>query len=342
MEELREQTAARFDFAPGPILNVSVVSLSSILRRAFLENAALKAVAFVLAVTLFILVRGDKETERSVRVGVAYIKPQDRVAMGELPDGVDVWVRGPWTRIRRLDPSEVDPIVVDLTKLQDGEFTIEESMIRLPAGLRVATIRPARINIQFEHLKKLPVVPEPVGVPPEGFVVERIVTDPPAVTVRGSKATTDLLSDARTLPVSVMGKRKSFHQVVPLAPLPKGLSTDVDSVDVEVQIAEDSASRTLTDLPVALQPPAGARVAAGAAGGLAVEPAQVTVTLRGPRKALSEVDDGKVAAVVEVRLDDYAPGRSRQALVVVEGTPPGVAVDVSPREVTLVMRPPGK
>src|SRR5262249_49626245 len=103
--------------------------LRALLRRWFLENAALKVVALGLAVTLFILVRGEKETERAVRVGLAYIKPTDRVLVTDVPDSMDVWVRGPWTRIKRLDPAEVDPVVVDLTKVADGDIVLDERSI---------------------------------------------------------------------------------------------------------------------------------------------------------------------------------------------------------------------
>src|SRR5262249_32572844 len=102
-----------------------------LLRRWFLENVALKTVALVLAVTLFIRVRGEKETERSVKVRIAYIKPDDRVLVSDVPQTVDVWVRGPWTRIKRLDTDDIDPLVVDLTKVGDGQVTLDESSVRL-------------------------------------------------------------------------------------------------------------------------------------------------------------------------------------------------------------------
>jgi len=116
--------------------------MKEFLRRAFTENAALKTVAFILAVTLFILVRGDKETERNIPVSVAYVKPQDQTLLGDVPGSVEVRVRGPWTRIKRLDASDVDPILVDLTRAAEGELRIAEDLIHLPPGLRVASIKP--------------------------------------------------------------------------------------------------------------------------------------------------------------------------------------------------------
>jgi YbbR domain-containing protein len=118
--------------------------MRDLLRRAFIENAPLKGVAMILAITLFILVRGDKDTERSVRVALAIVRPEGRVLVANPPDEVEVTLRGPWTRIKRLNPKDVDPIVLDLSKVDDGDITLDSTMVHIPAGLRVASIKPAR------------------------------------------------------------------------------------------------------------------------------------------------------------------------------------------------------
>jgi YbbR domain-containing protein len=199
--------------------------LRRFLRRWFFENAALKLVSLVLAVTLFILVSGEKVTERSVRVGVAYIRPSERVLVSEVPDSVEVWLRGSWTRIKRLDPGDVPAIVIDLTKRSDGDVTIDDSDIRVPAGLTVVSIRPSKLTVQFEHVKQVPVIPELVGAIAEGYVVERVAADPAAIGVRGTQRLLATLADVRTLPVSLAGKRASFQTEVALAPMPVGASS---------------------------------------------------------------------------------------------------------------------
>ncbi len=314
--------------------------MRAMFRRWILENAALKMVALVLAVTLFILVRGEKETERAVRIGVAYIKPSDRVLVTDEPDSIDVWVRGPWTRIKRLDPSDVDPVVIDLTKVADGDIVLDERAIRLPPGLRVVSVRPSKLNVQFEYQKRVPVLPEIAGTVAEGYIVQRIVPDPAAVTVHGPKTYVDGLVDVRTMPVSVAGKRAPFHQQVPLAPLPRGAATDVESADVEVQIEEEVTQKTLTGLPIQLKQPVGIRHPIALAS-YELEPGTVDVLLRGGRNAIKQVDDRKVTAVVDLHIEDLTPGVTRQATVFVRGIPKGVAVEVHPSEISLSLRPPG-
>lgn len=313
--------------------------MRALLGKWFVENAALKLVSLILAVTLYILVSGEKETERSLRVGVAYVRPEERVLVTEVPDSVEVWVRGPWTRIKRLDPAGVDPIVVDLTKHSDGDVRFDASDIRLPAGLEVTSIRPSSIRVQFEHQKTVPVVPELVGAPPDGFIVEKVVAEPATIGLRGPDSVIAGISDVRTLPLSVVGKRAPFRQEVALVPLGRDLMTDIDTVVIDVQVVEEVRTRTLSALPVVVRPPAGAPRSTTAS--LEIAPATVDVVLRGGAAAMREVEPRKIAAVVELRLEDLAPGAARSAPVLVNGTPAGVAIEVHPREISLSMPAPG-
>jgi hypothetical protein len=89
---------------------------------------------------------------------------------------------------------------------------------------------------------------------------------------------------------------------------------------------------------VTLSPPASAPRSA-AANLLAVPPV-VDVILRGGAAAMKAVDPKRVTAMVDVRLEDYTPGASRNAPAMVTGVPAGVAVEVYPREITLSMRVP--
>ena len=305
--------------------------MRDLLRRAFIDNAPLKGVAMILAITLFILVRGDKDTERSVRVALAVVRPEGRVLVANPPDEVEVTLRGPWTRIKRLNPKDVDPIVVDLSKVDDGDVTIDESMLHIPAGLRVAAIKPARFAVAFEHVRKLPVVAEPAGAPAEGYIVSKIVADPAVVSVRGVKTVLDGLHDLRTLPVPVASKRDSFHAQVALAPLPRGATAADDLIDVDVTIVEQAAAKTLGAVTVVARPPPGVPRPPN----LQVIPPRVEVVLRGGAAAMRQVKPDEVIAVVDIHPEDLGQ-RQRRARVTVEGLPEGVAAEVHPKEVVLV------
>src|SRR5262245_18290343 len=104
--------------------------------------------------------------------------------------------------------------------------------IRLPAGFTVASIRPTTIHVAFERVKRVPVLPELVGAPPEGFTVERVGAEPPVIGVRGAESAVNPLAELRTMPVSVAGKRGPFRLRVQLAPLAGGVVAETDAVDI--------------------------------------------------------------------------------------------------------------
>src|SRR5262249_16776292 len=121
---------------------------------------------------------------------------------------------------------------------------------------------------------------------------------------------------------------------------PKGASTDVENVDVDIQIEEEVAQKTLSALPIQLQMPVGVKTAISPAA-YELDPAQVEVLLRGGRNAITQVNDRKVTAVVNLHIEDLTPGVTRQAPVLVRGIPQGVAIEVHPSEISLLLRAPG-
>jgi YbbR domain-containing protein len=314
------------------------VVLRDLLRRWFYENAALKLVALILAITLFILVSGERETERSLPVKIAYVRPDDRVLVSNVPDTIEVWVRGPWTRIKRLDQNDVDPIIVDLTKHTDGEIRFDAGGVRLPAGLTVSAIRPSAIHVAFERVKRVPILPELVGAPPEGYIVERVAAEPAALGVRGGESAVAGLAELRTLPVSVAGKRGPFRQRVALAPVPQGVVVEADAVEVDVQIVEEVRTQRLEAVPVKVRLPPGAPRVTTAV--IEPTPAMVEVILRGGAAAMKRLDPRQITVSVDATLGDYAPGTFRTVPVIVAGTPAGIAVEAFPREISLSLRPP--
>src|SRR5687768_3913484 len=93
-------------------LGHGVRGMNDFLRRAFLENAALKLVALLLSLTLFIVVRGDRDTTISFDLPVAYTENSNRVLVSRPVDAVRVTVKGPWTRMRHFDERAVEALRV--------------------------------------------------------------------------------------------------------------------------------------------------------------------------------------------------------------------------------------
>ena len=71
--------------------------------RIFTEELPIKVLSMVLAVTLFVLVRNDKDATSGAYVKVIYTLPEDRVLVSDPVSEIKVSVRGPWTKLQHLE-----------------------------------------------------------------------------------------------------------------------------------------------------------------------------------------------------------------------------------------------
>ncbi len=314
-------------------------SLRDFLRRAFLDNAALKLVALLLSLTLFIVVRGDRDTAISFYLPVAYSETEGRVMTSRPVDGVRVTVTGPWTRVRKFDERQIEPLRVDLSKLADGEYVFAEDLIAVPPGLRVTAINPPSIQLAFEERasKVVAVRPQFEGALARGYLLGEVSVTPSHVTVRGPKSIIDALSEVKTRPITIEGRTDGGEERVALEPTESHLAVvDKASIDVRYRVIEEQGLLALGPLRVDIRPVAGQGVAPPPSA--AVAPAKVKLYLRGAKNALDRLDPSEVSTYVTWHTEDARAQSSRAARVIVEGVPAGVAIDVDPRDVTLLKR----
>ena len=305
--------------------------MRELLRKVFVENAALKAVSMVLAVTLFIVVRGEKDVQIGAAMRVVYTMPDDRVLVSEQIDQVRMIVRGPWSRIKRFDERDLDPIHIDLRDQKAGIFRFESSLIHgIPPGLSVISFAPPSLELRFESLGSatVPVSVPTDGEPGYGYEVVKLVPLPAKLEVKGPEAEIGNLKGVATRPVSVQGATQSFTSDVPLASLPRNFeAVSARQIKVRVEIGPKQDSVTRQDVPV--------EVTGLSTRGGETAPKVVTVVLRGPRLALDAVDFNAMRAIVEATREDDEKDGDRPKRVNVSGLPAGVAFEVQPPEVVL-------
>src|SRR3954451_8478628 len=155
-----------------------------LLVRIFVEELPIKVLSMVLAVTLFVLVRNDKDATSGAYVKVIYTLPEDRVLVSEPAPEVKVSVRGPWTKLQHLDRT-LEPLHIDLTRVHTPDVRIDEDMLKLPAGVRVSSIVPSEVHVEFEPriVREVPVQPILEGQPAEGYRVAKVTAEPGTVRV---------------------------------------------------------------------------------------------------------------------------------------------------------------
>jgi YbbR domain-containing protein len=309
-------------------------------RRALLDNAALKLVALLLSLTLFIVVRGDRDTSISFYLPVAYTETEGRVMTSRPVDSVRVTVAGPWTRVRKFDERQVEPLHVDLSKLPDGDYVFANDLIQLPPGLRVTSINPPSIRLQFEERASKVVAIKPTfdGLPARGYTLGEVSVTPSHVTVRGPKSVVDAMSEVQTRPINIDGLTTGGEERVALEPTePHVTVVERQTIDVQFRIVEELGMLALGPLRVEVHPAPGITLAVPASA--TTQPAKVKLLLRGAKNILDRIDPNEVATYVTWHAEDSRVNAPRPARVVVEGVPPGVAIEVDPRDVTLVPRP---
>ncbi len=295
------------------------------IHSALFDNLGLKFLSIVLAVTVFLLVNTDRDSEITKVVAVSYTMPDDKVLVSDHVDEVRVTIRGPWRRLRRVNERPLDPIELDLRHARSGEVAITPDMFHLPTGLTVASISPGTVHVVFDRRveKVVEVSPQVAGHPQHGYVVSDVKAAPTTIKVRGAEGTLAALSVVRTREVSVDGRAETFTKD-PDVDLPEGVEAiGSRQVSVHVTVDEELVTRKLPGLVVSVH-----------GDGIdpakwSLDPAQVDVTLTG---ALLAVEKARAALAPTVKLS-AADGRPHYVDVVVEGLAPGIGVKVSPERV---------
>mgnify|MGYP001570309580 CR=1 FL=1 len=303
------------------------------LRAAFHENAGLKFVAFVLAVTLFLLVNTGEDREIGATIRVAYTLPDDKVLVSPRLDGVRVTLRGSWRRIKHFVEAELEPIEVDLRGMESGEYPLRPDMVRVPSGLTLTSISPSVIRVDFARVavKTVPVTVATAGRPLHGFHVVEARANPAMVAVRGAAPAIAALSTVRTREIRIDDRSASFDTVGELVtpePHVELLPADAVSVTIEIE-AEDLAQEVG---PLAVEARVGEGEDPALARRLEITPSEVTVVLRGRRLAVEELLARGVVPVVWIYAEEPG-GKPRRKTVEILDAPPGVGVEVTPRQV---------
>ena len=309
-------------------------------RGAFVDNAALKFVALVLALTVFILVHSDERAVAGATVKVNYLLPPDRVMVSEPIKEVSITVEGSRRRLKRFHEHKLDEIELDLRNMPEGgEVFIESNMITgLQDGIDLISITPPSVKVELDQrqMKEVPVVVETIGTPGRGYAVKSVTTSPTRVKVSGGSAKVASLESLSTSQVRLDGRTASFRTEARLVP-PSGVKVEGgDVVEVEVTLGEEQGAREL-DLPVAIKP--GQGVAPEQVAKFLAEPDRVHVVLRGSILAIDSVSPDQLSAYVTIYPDDVARGPTRKAEVHI---PPvrEVGSEISPPDVTLRPKPP--
>jgi YbbR domain-containing protein len=178
-------------------------------ERSFVHNFWMKLLSLLLAVGLWMAVARDPIASVEVRVPIEFSLPDNIVMDSSTFTQAQVLVRGPKRLMHRLEPGDVRADV-DLSNVQPGERTFELH-VHVPQDMEVVQIIPSQFHLSFDsrETRAVEVHPRITGTFPSGVKVDKVIADPPTVTVTGPRKRVDALEAASTDPVDARGATTS-------------------------------------------------------------------------------------------------------------------------------------
>ena len=262
------------------------------------RHLGLKMLALLLATVLWLTVAGEHVVERSLRVPLAVrnLPPAFEIE-GDLPDMVDVRVRGSSSQLSRLDAGDV-VAMLDMTNARPGArlFHLRTDEVRVPYGVEVAQVLPPALSLSVEKaaVRTIPVVPATDGDPAPGFVVGRISSVPATVQVIGPESHVKDVSQATTEPIEVDGKSERVRDVVTIGVTDSSVRlVEPQSATVVVEILPAPVERDVAGVPVRFRNP-------GAGLSARIVPEVVEVRVRGQRDVLAKLTADSIDAFVDL------------------------------------------
>jgi YbbR domain-containing protein len=246
------------------------------------SNLALKALALIIAVGLW--VAGHRDTERAIEVPVEFRNiPPDLMVSDNRFDYVVLRLMGPRTLVSTLDADKVK-LSLDLQGAKSGSlsYPLAADEFNIPRGVAVARITPPVLHLRLDPVSKrtLPVSVRLSGKPMAGYRVAQAAPLQANVAVQGPAEEVRRLAVVETIAVDVEEMRSSFKRRVRLSNDGKPLTIVPDQVEVAINIEEEQATRAFDQIEVH---------AKSFSGIYRVLPPTVSLRVAGPKTAIEKL-----------------------------------------------------
>ena len=267
------------------------------------RNWGLKVISLVLAAGTWYYAVGEENIEvtRVIPLKIQMVSPQ--MTASEISTKVvQVMLSAPRTLIVNLasqDIQAVHKIDPEIKSAGEYSFRLEPSEIRLPNfQIRVVKIVPETVTVKLDELivQKLEIQSDFVGEPAVGYklLADELRMDPNAILTQGPKGVLEKMKFAKTEPIDLVGRIRSFYRTVEVK-LPPGVKPMSESlVNVYIPIREEFGEKEFKDVPVRiLRSPA-------ASGVVDLSPDKVTLVLKGSKLYLEKLASETLLAYVDL------------------------------------------
>ncbi|NLZ39505.1 MAG: hypothetical protein GX893_07870 [Firmicutes bacterium] len=248
------------------------------------NNFVLKLAAFFMAIIFWAFVTGDavrdslpnEITMTYSNIPLAWLNLGAEVAIAEIPEQVEVVLRGRSNVLNSMTPQNVQAFV-DLRNLGVGRHSITPQ-VEVPAGVTVLSIEPQQVVVELEEIQSLqiPVVLDVMGTPAAGFVMGEVKINPSSVFVRGAKSALQTIERVRVI-VNINEAGENLTRIVPVQAVDSSGQV-VEGVEIAPQVVEVSIPLSQPRKEVEIEVPLEGEPAAGfKVQEIKVNPPSVTV-----------------------------------------------------------------
>ncbi len=301
------------------------------IRQAFTANLGLKAVAFCAALVLVAYQRSQAdERTRTIAFNVDAQLPaatKRRELMTTIPPNIRVTVQGSARALEELSSSS-NSFELDLRDGSTQYVRFTPDRFRLPPGVRIKTIEPPGLELEWEDVitRPVPIQSSVTGVVAEGHEVALVRVEPETIDVTGPKNLVSVIQSVRVAPFDITGlSTGAYQRQLALDPPPARTNYAVGSnATVTVEIRRRLTTASFSRLAVEIVGTFDART----------NPERVDVTVRGLPEVIRGLQPELVVPRVDLsQLDTSKPGSAVVRVVVdlsnaeAEIQPPTVKVD---------------
>ena len=267
------------------------------------RNWGLKIISLVLAIGTWYYAVGEENIEVTRVIPLKIQMANAQMTVSEISTKVvQVTLSAPRTLIVNLasqDIQAVHKIGPEIKTSGAYSFRLETSEIRVPNfQIRVIKIVPETVTVKLDELivQKLEIQPDFIGEPAIGYklLTDELRMDPNAILTQGPKDVLAKMKSAKTEPVDLVGRIRSFHRTAEVK-LPPGVKAMSESlVDVYIPIREEFGEKEFKDVPVRiLRAPA-------ASGVVDLSPDKVSFALKGSKLYLEKLTPETLLVYVDL------------------------------------------
>lgn len=211
------------------------------MKDLLLRNWHLKLISLALATVLWAEVARTPTAEIVLPVFLELENiPAQTEVFGDIPDSVQVRLRGPSSLLRTLSQQNVS-FSIDMKDATMGEekvVALTPDLVHAPFGVEVVRVNPASVRLAVEprNSRDARVVPALTGMPLTGFEIEGTVVTPETVRVEGPLSHIRDMETIKTTPVNLNGRKEAFREVVELDRGDPSVHPKPGTVTIEVRI----------------------------------------------------------------------------------------------------------